>query len=143
MLKYRVQAANSINISIIHARWEIGYRIVMEDQNGELRAEYGKKLLNVLSEELTHELGKGYTYRSLAYYRLLYAYFPDWEILQTRLQNLTWSHIQAVLGEKTEEGRNWYLKEASEQMWSVKTLERNIGSQYYHLPISFSLTYIG
>jgi predicted nuclease of restriction endonuclease-like (RecB) superfamily len=130
--KYRTQAAQSINISIIHERWEIGQRIVEEDQKGELRAEYGTKLLEVLSKELTIELGKGYSYRSLAYYRLLYAYFPDWEILQTRLQNLTWSHIQAVLGEKTEAGRNWYLKEAAEQMWSVKTLERNVGSQYYH-----------
>ena len=74
--------------------------------------------------------------RSLAYYRLLYAYFPDWEILQTRLQNLTWSHIQAVLGEKTEAGRSWYLKEAADQMWSVKTLERNVGSQYYHRLLS-------
>lgn len=130
--KYRTLAAQSINMSIIHERWEIGQRIVEEDQKGDLRAEYGAKLLDILSKELTLELGKGYSYRSLAYYRLLYAYFPDWEILQTRLQNLTWSHVQAVLGEKTEEGRNWYLKEAAEQMWSVKTLERNIGSQYYH-----------
>ncbi len=87
--KYRIEAAQSINISIIHERWEIGQRIVEEDQKGELRAEYGSKLLNVLSKELTLELGKGYSYRSLAYYRLLYAYFPDWEILQTCLQNLT------------------------------------------------------
>lgn len=130
--KYRSEAAQSINISIIHERWEIGQRIVEEDQKGELRAEYGTKLLDVLSKELTVELGKGYSYRSLAYYRLLYAYFPNWEILQTRLQNLTWSHVQAVLGEKTEAGRNWYLKEAAEQMWSVKTLERNIASQYYN-----------
>ncbi len=130
--KYRTEAAQSINISIIHERWEIGKRIVEEDQKGELRAEYGTKLLDVLSKELTVELGKGYSYRSLAYYRLLYAYFPNWEILQTRLQNLTWSHVQAVLGEKTEAGRNWYLKEAAEQMWSVKTLERNIASQYYN-----------
>lgn len=130
--KYRTEAAQSINISIIHERWEIGKRIVEEDQKGELRAEYGTKLLDVLSKELTVELGKGYSYRSLAYYRLLYAYFPNWEILQTRLQNLTWSHIQAVLGEKTEAGRNWYLKEAAAQMWSVKTLERNIASQYYN-----------
>lgn len=41
-----------------------------------------------------------------------------------------------VLGEKTEGGRNWYLKEAAEQMWSVKTLERNVGSQYYHRLLS-------
>lgn len=130
--KYRTEAAQSINISIIHERWEIGQRIVEEDQKGELRAEYGAKLLDVLSKELTLELGKGYTPRNLAYYRLLYIDFPCWEILHTRVQNLTWSHIRAVLGEKTESGRNWYLKEAAEQMWSVKTLERNVGSQYYH-----------
>lgn len=48
----------------------------------------------------------------------------------------TWSHIKAVLGEKTENGRNWYLKEAAQQMWSVKTLERNVDSQYYHRLLS-------
>lgn len=129
--KYRTEAAYSLNKSIIHERWEIGRRIVEEDQNGDLRAEYGANLLNVISKKLADELGRGYSYRSLAYYRLLYVYFPDWEILQTRLQNLTWSHIQAILGEKSEAGRNWYLREAAEQMWSVKTLERNVGSQYY------------
>lgn len=86
--KYRTEAAYSLNISIIHERWEIGKRIVEEDQKGELRAEYGSNLLNVISKELSLELGKGYSYRSLAYYRLLYVYFPGWEILQTRLQNL-------------------------------------------------------
>ena len=89
-----------------------------------------------MSKELTFELGKGYTARNLAYYRLLYIYFPDWEILHTSVQNLTWSHIRTVLGEKSEAGRNWYLKEAAEQMWSVKTLERNVGSQYYHRLLS-------
>ncbi|MCI9054955.1 MAG: DUF1016 domain-containing protein [Muribaculaceae bacterium] len=54
-----------------------GQTKVHKDQKGELRAEYGSKLLDVLSKELTLELGKGYSYRSLAYYRLLYAYFPD------------------------------------------------------------------
>lgn len=74
--KYRTEAALSINTSIIHERWEIGQRIVEEDQNGELRAEYGTNLINVLSKELTLELGKGYNPRSLAYYRQLYVYFP-------------------------------------------------------------------
>ncbi len=52
--------------------------------------------------------------------------------MQTRLQNLSWSHIQAILGEKNEKARLWYMNEAAQQMWSVKTLERNVGSQYYH-----------
>ncbi|MBD5206302.1 MAG: DUF1016 domain-containing protein [Bacteroidales bacterium] len=130
--KYRTEAAYSLNITIIHERWAIGQRIVEEDQNGELRAEYGTNLINVLSQELTFELGKGYNPRSLAYYRQLYVYFPEWEILHTRVQNLTWSHIKAILGEKNEKARLWYMDEAAQQMWSVKTLERNVGSQYYH-----------
>ncbi len=130
--KYRTEAAYSLNLTIIHERWAIGQRIVEEDQNGELRAEYGTNLINVLSQELTLELGKGYNPRSLAYYRQLYVYFPEWEILHTRVQNLTWSHIKAILGERNEQARLWYMDEAAQQMWSVKTLERNVGSQYYH-----------
>ena len=30
------------------------------------------------------------------------------------------------------EARDWYIKEASEQMWSYRTLDRNISSQYYY-----------
>ena len=107
-------------------------RIVEEEQKGEARAEYGTNLLRELSKRLTIEMGKGYSPRALAYYRQLYVYFPDRKILQTRLQNLTWSHLQAILGEKSEKARLWYMDEAAQQMWSVKTLERNVGSQYYH-----------
>ena len=134
--KYRTEAAYSLNKTIIQEKWEIGKRIVEEDQKGALRAEYGTNLLKILSLELTSELGKGYSPRALAYYRQLYIYFPELKILQTRLQNLTWSHVQAILGEKNEEARLWYLQEASQQMWSVKTLERNVGSQYYHRLLS-------
>lgn len=129
---YRTKAAVQLNATIINERWEIGKRIVEEEQNGEIRAEYGSNLLKELSAKLTFDLGKGYSPRALAYYRQLYIYFPDREILQTRLQNLTWSHIQAILGEKNEAARMWYINEAAQQMWSVKTLERNVGSQYYH-----------
>lgn len=129
--KYRTEAAYSLNITIIHERWAIGQRIVEEDQNGELRAEYGTNLINVLSQELTFELGKGYNPRSLAYYRQLYVYFPEWEILHTRVQNLTWSHIRRLLSVSNPEARDWYLKTAADDMWSVKTLDRNISTQYY------------
>jgi len=130
--RYRTKAAVQLNATIVDERWEIGKRIVEEEQNGEVRAEYGANLLKELSARLTFDIGKGYSPRALAYYRQLYLYFPDRKILQTRLQNLTWSHIQAILGEKNEKARLWYIDEAAQQMWSVKTLERNVGSQYYH-----------
>lgn len=130
--RYRTKAAIQLNAAIVDERWEIGKRIVEEEQNGATRAEYGANLLKELSKLITVEMGKGYSPRALAYYRQLYIYFPDRKILQTRLQNLTWSHLQAILGEKSEKARLWYMDEAVHQMWSVKTLERNIGSQYYH-----------
>ena len=130
--KYRTVASIKLNETIIHERWEIGRRIVEEDQKGKERAEYGTQLIPVLSKQLTLELGKGFSERALAYYRKLYSYYPNWQILQTRLQNLSWSHIQTIIGEEDEKARDWYLAESSNQMWSVKTLERNIGSKYYH-----------
>ena len=57
--------------------------------------------------------------------------FTEDQILQTRLQNLTWSHYVELLRVDNEVARNWYLQEAALQQWSVRTLERNISSQYY------------
>ena len=56
---------------------------------------------------------------------------PDLTILQTRLQNLKWSHILATLRVEDETARRWYLETASAQTWNVRTLNRNISTQYY------------
>ena len=59
--------------------------------------------------------------------------------MQTRLQNLKWSHILTVLRVDDETARRWYLENASREMWSVRTLSRNISTQYYerhfHQPV--------
>ena len=55
----------------------------------------------------------------------------DIQILQTRLQNLTWSHIHRVLSLGDPVAIRWYLESASAEMWSVRTLDRNIATQYY------------
>lgn len=111
--------------------WNIGRRIVEEEQSGNTRAAYGKMLIPDLAEKLTSEYGSGYSKRNLAYYRKFYLTFNDIEILHTRVQNLNWSHIRRLLSVNSPEAREWYLKTAAEDMWSVKTLDRNISSQYY------------
>lgn len=127
----RAESADAINQAMIKAYWRIGKRIVEEDQGGNIRAEYGDRTLRALSRILTNELGKGFGERNLAYYRKFYLDYPHAQILHTRVQNLTWSHIRAFLRVDNPEARQWYMKEASEQMWSVRTLDRNISSQYY------------
>ena len=127
----REQAYDAVNGLMIETYWKIGRRIVEEEQCGNKRAEYGKHIIEHLSCELTMRYGKGFSKRYLAYFRKFYLTIDDLQILQTRLQNLTWSHILTALRVDTEVAIRWYLETASKEMWSVRTLDRNIGTQYF------------
>lgn len=127
----RQTAYGAVNRAMIETYWNIGRRIVEEEQNGQQRAEYGKRLIKQLAAVLTHDYGKGFSARYLAYFRKFYLTVPDLTILQTRLQNLHWSHIHRILSVNDETAARWYLATASQEMWSVRTLDRNISTQYY------------
>ena len=127
----RRQAYAAVGQVAIATYWNIGRRIVEEEQQGQERAKYGARLIANLAQQLTLEFGNGFSYRSLNEYRRFYLSFRDLEIMHTRVHNLTWSHFRIIMREATPEGRLWYLKEASEQMWSVRTLDRNVSTQYY------------
>lgn len=114
----RHQAYASVNQTIIQTYWNIGRRIVEEEQGGKVRAEYGKRLIANLAEELSPLYGSGYSKRNLEYYRQFYLCFKDLEITNTRVHNLTWSHMRRIMNEPDPQAREWYLSEASEQMWS-------------------------
>lgn len=127
----RSQAYASANQIVIQTYWNIGRRIVEEEQHGEQRAKYGKRLIATLAEQLSPLYGNSYSKRNLEYYRQFYLCFKNLEIVNTCVHNLTWSHIRRIMNEADPKAKEWYLKEASEQMWSVRTLSRNIGTQYY------------
>ena len=73
----RSKAYQSINETLIRSNWEIGKRIVEEEQLGKQRADYGIQLIKSISQQLTTEFGSGYGVRNLAYFKQLYQYFPD------------------------------------------------------------------
>lgn len=125
----RQKAYTAINSAMVEAYWQMGRRIVEQEQQGKDRADYGSQLLKSLSKELTAEFGKGFSLGSLYYYRQFYQTFP--EIFATPWRILTWSHYKRLMQVSNANARTWYLKEAAEQMWSYRTLDRNIGSQYY------------
>lgn len=129
VVQARQKAYTAINSAMVDAYWQMGKRIVEQEQLGRERADYGKQLLKTLSKELTSEFGKGFSVNSLYYFRQFYLAFP--EKLPTLWGILTWSHYKRLLSVSNPDAREWYLKEASEQMWSYRTLDRNIGSQYY------------
>ena len=127
----RRQAYNAVNSTMMETYWKVGQRIVEEEQRGAERAEYGKHIIEHLSNELTHRYGKGFSKRYLAYFRKFYLTISDIEILQTRLQNLTGSHVLTALRADSNVSIRWYLQMASQEMWSVRTLDRNISTQYF------------
>ena len=127
----RSAAYAGINAVQMDQNWKIGKRIVEEEQGGKIRAEYGKRTIVELSAQLCAEFGEGYSERNLWEFRKFYVVFPDIEILHTRVQNLSWSHFRAIMRVSDPVAREWYINEASNEHWGVRTLDRNISTQYY------------
>ena len=127
----RSAAYGAVNAVMIETYWRIGRRIVEQEQKGLERAEYGTQLIELLSKELTVAYGKGFGTRNLWLFKQFYLTFNDIEILHTRVQNLTWSHIRTTLRVDDPVAARWYLQTASQEMWSVRTLDRNISTQYF------------
>ena len=100
--QYAYQAANK---AMVLTYWQIGKRIVEQEQKGEERAEYGKALLDTLSDELTRDYGKSYSKRNLQYFRKFYVAFPDEKIVNACVHNLNWSHFRALLRVPDENAR--------------------------------------
>ena len=128
----RQKAYTAVNSAMVEAYWEIGRRIVEEEQSGRERAEYGKEIIKNLSKELTEEFGKGFGERNIRNIRQFYVLFSDYEKWKSLISKLTWTHIQKVLKVSDEKARIFYLTEAAENMWSVRTLDRNISTLYYN-----------
>ncbi len=129
--KGRALAYAASSAVMIDTYWNIGRRIVEEEQKGNKRAEYGTQVLKYLSDELTRDFGSNFDERNLRYFRRFYLFFPDNQIWNARVPNLRWTHFRELLRVEDEKARMWYLAEASHEGWSSRTLARNISTHYY------------
>lgn len=126
-------AITAVNSAMVFAYWEIGKRIVEEEQKGKERATYGKNLLDNLAGSLSEDFGKSFDARELRRIRQFYLCFP---IRDTVRPELSWSHYRLLIRVENEEVRLFYVKEIIEQHWSTRKLDRNISSQYYQRILS-------
>ncbi len=134
----RITAYRHINEALVRRNWLIGKLIVEEELKGNDRAEYGATLIKLLSKKLTHAYGKGFTKTNLYSFAKFYEYFPEifHSVSGKSCALLSWTHYRIVLQELNPDARHWYVQEATTQNWSVRTLQRNISSQYYYRLIS-------
>jgi len=153
----RKGAARSVNTIMAVTYWHVGKRIVEHEQGGRKRAEYGKAVLKQLSTDLVSRFGRGFSERNLL---LMRAFYQEWSIPQTLSAELTrakskhrisvsnlisqpvaaesslsfslpWSHYVRLLSVKKQEARSFYEQEAIRGGWSIRQLERQIGSLFY------------
>lgn len=124
----RQKAYAAVHAEMVWAYWQIGKRIVEEEQHGEQRAQYGQQIIQTLSDELTHEFGRGFGEKNLREIRRFYIEFQDVEKWKTLFSKLSWSHFHRVLKVQNEQART-YLSARSGGKWLVGA---HIGSQYQH-----------
>jgi predicted nuclease of restriction endonuclease-like (RecB) superfamily len=136
----RKNTIHAINQEMVLAYWNIGRAIILEEQNGKNRAEYGESLIRNLAKKLTHEHGRGFSEVNLKNFRKFYLTFPnvhtsgtlsDQEIGYTVCTLLSWSHYRLLMRVENPSARAYYMKEAISDSWSVRALERQINSLYY------------
>jgi len=161
----RLTAARALNGILTATYWEIGRRIVEHEQSGRKRAEYGAGLLARLSTDLSSMHRRGFSERNLEQMR---AFYLGWEISQTPSAEfeartkflpadssrstlsmadaappgafpLSWSHYVRLLGVDKPQARAFYETEAIRGGWSVRQLDRQIGTQFYERAVRAKL----
>ena len=127
ILENKTKMTYQINNTLVETYFNIGKIIVENEQNGNIRAEYGKEVLKGLSKELTKLLGKGYSYTNLTYMRWFYNTYPDYSKIN---ESLSWSHYIELITIKDDDKRNFYEKECINSNWSVRELQRHLIHHY-------------
>lgn len=131
LLSARTQVRQTVNTAMVQSYWQIGRLIVEDEQGGEKRAEYGKRVLQELSRRLTAEFGQGFTLANLRNFRQFFLNFSIEEIRYTACSELSWSHFRCLMRVENKAARTWYTNEAADQGWSVRALDRQISTLYY------------
>ncbi len=129
----RHYAYQAVNVAMVQRNWLLGKRITDEELQGENRAEYGKEIIKRLADYLTNLYGKGFTKSNLYQFVQFYKLFPEiFHAVSGKSQILSWTHYRNLLRVTDKSARDWYLNESINEVWSARTLDRNIASQYYY-----------
>jgi predicted nuclease of restriction endonuclease-like (RecB) superfamily len=126
----RQDVARQVNAALVLLYWRVGKRI-RQDILKEKRAGYGEQILPTLSAELMKDFGPGFTARNLANMVRFAEVFPDEEILHTLCAKLSWSHFRLIIYLDDDLKRDFYAEMCRIEGWSVRTLEKKIGSMLF------------
>ena len=108
--------------------WKLGERIMLEEQGGKERAEYGTKLLQHLADNMEAEFGSGFSYRQLAFCRQFYNTYRNMNALRSQFN---WYQYRLLIQISDNDKREYYEQETANNNWTGRELERQINSGLY------------
>ena len=131
----RRSVEKNVNTTMTITYFEIGRRIVEKEQQGEKRAQYGKRILQGLSEYLKASIGKGFSVENLTLMRRFYMTYADNSISQSAITkfnpNISWTHYIQLMRIANEDERRFYELEIAGNGWSVKEFQRQFDTSLY------------
>lgn len=128
IINSRNKIAYEVNNTMVLAYWNVGRIIIENEQNGNIKAEYGKQLMKELSKELRKILGSGFSISNLFNMRRFYLKYPKF---QTVSGKLSWSHYCELLSIENDDERSFYEKECINSNWSVRELKRQLDTSLF------------
>jgi predicted nuclease of restriction endonuclease-like (RecB) superfamily len=137
ILQARQRIFRAANSTLLETYWLIGQIIVEDEQNGNLKAEYGKATLKNLARQLTIDFGKGYDESNLRNMRTFYKAFP---IRDTLRHELSWSHYRVISRLDTAQKREYYIHEVLTNSLTIRQLQRSVNTLSHERTIRHSPT---
>ncbi len=126
--KGKASAIKAAGREMVLTYWAVGRHIVAYEQSGNEKAEYGSKILERLSKDLSDQLGRGFSRTNLIYMRLCYIRYPNVALLSDQL---TWGHYVELLYIDHDLERSFYEKQAILEKWTVRELKRQKNSALF------------
>lgn len=128
----RLSVVRSINQTMVYTYFQVGKMIVEQEQQGEKRAEYGKKLIKELSDKLAKEFGKGFSITNLQQMKNFFLFYQKQQTASAKSDfRLSWSHYLKLMRIEDADERNFYEIEAINSNWSLRELQRQFDSALY------------
>ena len=116
LITARNKVYQTANFVMVETYWNIG-KLIIEEQGGNEKAEYGTGLLKELSKQMTQDFGKGFTVTNLKYMRQFYLTFPNSHALR---DEFSWIHYRLLMKVENDNAREFYMQEAVKSQWSTR-----------------------